>query len=76
MPTIVAIWRLGTPSADSSTTLARVAARCGVVWARTRRCSSARSASVIIRGGMVGMARLLVVETSSHHMQTTNAELH
>jgi hypothetical protein len=32
------------------------------VWARTRRCSSARSASVITSGGMVGMRRLLVIE--------------
>jgi hypothetical protein len=28
----------------------------GVVWARTRRCSSTRSVSVITSGGMVGMA--------------------
>jgi hypothetical protein len=51
-----AIWRLGTPSAASSTIRARLAARWGVGWARTRRCSSARSASVITSGGMVGMA--------------------
>ena len=32
----------------------------GVVWARTRRCSSARSSSVITSGGTVGMRRLLM----------------
>jgi hypothetical protein len=61
MPTIGAIWRLGTPSAASSTIRARLTARCGVVWARTRRCNSARSSSVITSGGTVGMRRLLVV---------------
>jgi hypothetical protein len=49
----------------------------GVVWARTRRCSSARSCSVITSGGdgrhYSGSSSL---ETSSHHMPTTNAELH
>src|SRR5262245_2332118 len=77
MPTAGAIWRLGTPSAASSTTRARLAARCGVVYARTRRSSSARSASVITSGGMVGMpAAPRRQDTSNHHMPTTNAELH
>jgi hypothetical protein len=31
---------------------------------------------VIPSGGMVGMRRLLVAETGSHPMPTTNAELH
>jgi hypothetical protein len=39
---------------------ARLAARCGVVWARTRRCSSARSSSVMLRSGRVGTRRLLM----------------
>ena len=36
-------------------------ARCGVGWARTRRSSSARSASVITSGGMVAMGRRLLM---------------
>jgi hypothetical protein len=31
---------------------------------------------VMLRGGTVAMGRLLAVGTSSHHMPTTNAELH
>jgi hypothetical protein len=52
---------VGGASAASSTILARLAARCGLVWARTRRCNSARSASVITSGGTVGMQRLLML---------------
>jgi hypothetical protein len=31
---------------------------------------------VMLRGGTVGMGRLLVAGTSSHHTPTTNAEVH
>jgi hypothetical protein len=56
-----AIWRLGRPSAASNTIRARLAVRWGMGWARTRRCRSARSSSVMTSGGMVGMRRLLVL---------------
>ena len=42
IPTALAIWRLGTPSAANKMIRARFAARCVLVWARTRRSNSTR----------------------------------
>jgi hypothetical protein len=50
---------VGVPWAASSTILARVTSRCGVVWLRTRRCSSTRSCSLTTSGGSRTPAPLL-----------------